>query len=247
VICSAREFPTPALRKIVYASIVSALLLLLLPTKGRWSPPPESLRFGPLSYDSRVSKPLNSLISQEFARPTDLTLRLKFRQFGRPTDYAFLISTATGFGRGLKVSTDRYGNFFLSIGKSSDAIDDYQLIKVSDPVEIEQTNTLEVQVSGASRFIHILLNNRPVSAAEARPNMSFQPSQIFLNVSNLEIGGSGGNDFSGNIEDVEIVFGRTSTTVDALSLKLTFAVVVLMGLVFLVGRVNRAGSVSSGN
>ena len=243
---SEREFLAPALRRIVFGSLISILLLLLLPTKGTWSPPPESLRFGPLTYDSRVSRPVSSLIPQDFAQPTDFSLRLTFRQSERPSDYSFLFSTANGFGRGLKISSDKYGNIFLSIGRSTDAIDDYQLVKVADPIKMETRTSLEVRISGAGQSIDIFLDNRPVPTVEARPNHSFQPNQIFLNVSNLEIGGSAGKDFSGNLEDVEIVFGKTSTTLDALSLKLTVAVAILIGLFFSVGRLNSAKSVTLG-
>lgn len=137
-------------------SLVWVLCCLLLFAVSRigaqWSPPPAGQRFGPLAYDSEISRPVNSLITSSESRPTDLTLRFRFVQKSRPTDYAFLISTAVGFGRGLKVSSDMYGNIFLSIGRPSDVVDDYQLIKISDPLPL-----------GASHSWFIVNSSMPIA------------------------------------------------------------------------------------
>ncbi|NBO53116.1 MAG: hypothetical protein EBU84_00665 [Actinobacteria bacterium] len=226
-------------RKSLAGMLVTLVLFLRLPASGAWSPPPESQRFGPMAFDSRISRPLNSLISDTASRPTDFSVRLIFSQEKRPTEFAYLLSTANGFGRGVKLASDLYGNIFLSIGRPSDAAYDYQLIKISGPLEIGTESTVEVQISTVTASVKVRLNGQSVPISEARPNLYFDKDQMFLNVSNLELGGSDERNFSGVIRDAVIVFGTARVSVDSLALKLTGAILVWAWAMFLVGRMPR--------
>lgn len=216
--------------------ICATLLFGVFRIGAQWSPPPVAQRFGPLAYDSDISRPLNSLISSSESRPTDLTLRFRFVQKGLPTDYAFLISTAVGFGRGLKVSSDMYGNIFLSVGRPSDAVDDYQLVKLSDPLPLGTSHELVIKVSTLDPSVTVEIDGRAVEVREARPNTNFRLEDIFLNVSNLEIGGSSGKNFAGEIAGVEVIFGTVATTLNGTALRILMLLIAAVVVSYHLGR-----------
>lgn len=216
--------------------ICATLLFGVFRIGAQWSPPPVAQRFGPLAYDSDISRPLNSLISSSESSPTDLTLRFRFVQKGLPTDYAFLISTAVGFGRGLKVSSDMYGNIFLSVGRPSDAVDDYQLVKLSDPLPLGTSHELVIKVSTLDPSVTVEIDGRAVEVREARPNTNFRLEDIFLNVSNLEIGGSSGKNFAGEIAGVEVIFGTVATTLNGTALRILMLLIAAVVVSYHLGR-----------
>ncbi len=211
------------LKRLKLLPLIATLLIVIAVQPGvkkTWSPPPVAQRFGPLAYDSEISRPLNSLITASESRPTDLTLQLRFVQRSLPIDYAFLVSTAVGFGRGLKVSSDKYGNIYLSIGRPNDAVDDYQLVKLSDPLPLGTSHELVIKVSTLDPSVTVEVDGREVEVRDARPNTYFLPKDVFLNVSNLEIGGSSGKDFVGELAEVEVVFGTASTSLNGTALRI---------------------------
>ena len=224
------------LKKSSFWVLFPLILFAVFRIEARWSPPPVAQRFGPLAYDSVISGPLNSLITTSESRPTDLTLRLQFVQKGLPADHAFLISTAVGFGRGLKVSSDMYGNIFLSIGRPSDAVDDYQLVKLSDPLPLGTPHELLIKVSSLNPSVSVEFDGEKVEVREARPNTNFRQEDIFLNVSNLEIGGSSGKNFAGELAGVEVVFGTAASTLNGTALRILLLLVAAVVVWYRLGR-----------
>lgn len=217
-------------RLMLLAASTSVVLVvsLSLNLRGTWTPPPEAIRFGPMTYDSELSRPLNSSIVTPYITPTDLRLRFRFAEYSRPISHSYLFSTATGLGRGLKIAIDKYGNVFLSIGRPSFAADDYQLVKVSDPTELGSENLLEVRVDLTVPTITIAFNGLPVAVSEARPNQYFNPREMALEVTNIEIGGSESWNFDGQMSNVEVVMGEASRGLEQTT-------ILLLLMIFLVG------------
>ena len=129
-----------------------------------------------------------------------------------------------------------YGNIFLSIGRPSDAVDDYQLVKLSDPLPLGTPHELLIKVSTLDPSVSVEFDGKKAEVREARPNTNFRQEDIFLNVSNLEIGGSSGKNFAGELAGVEVVFGTAASTLNGTALRILLLLVAAVVVWYRLGR-----------
>jgi hypothetical protein len=213
-------------RRLIFAG-VAALAAVILPTK-KWSPPPESLRIGPVQYDSLISSPRTIPLGTTTAsNPTDVNLSFSFVVAERPMDYAYILSTAKGSGRGLKVSIDLYGNLYFSVANPEPNTSEYQLVKLSDPTPPGIEHTLEVTVDTNQSEITIRFDDQSVPLVEPRPLMKFDVTNARPTIEYVEVGGSDGHTFSGTVKDLNLVFGRSDPRVDLINVRILLVLLAL--------------------
>lgn len=207
------------MKKVALAVLVGAIGVVL--PSNKLSPPPAAIRIGPVQYDSAISPPQTfPLGSSSETEPTDFVLKLDFKIESRPTDYAYLLSTSRGVGRGLKVSLDLYGNLFLSIEQSGNVTGDYQLIKLSGPLDFGVRNSVIIHFEQLRGQLSATHNGKTVQVTEARPLRYLDMSAMVPTTDYIEIGGSDGHNLIGQINRLELTFGRADVTIDGINIKI---------------------------
>lgn len=214
--------------------VIAATLCLLMAWKlpsQQWGPPPEALRFGPVHYDSNVSPPkVIDLGITQSREPTDVNLKLQFEVRQRPTDFAYLMSTSLGVGRGIKVAIDNYGNIFLSIESLRGASGEFQLVQIAGPGPLGVRQEVVVRIDTIAPRLDITVDGKFVPAIEPRPLKIFELTDLHPTVDKIEIGGSEKHELIGAVYDLELVFGKTRTTFSLNSVRM---MLIIVSLIFL--------------
>jgi len=216
-------------------ALVSILAAVLIPDD-TWRPPPVSSRIGPSRYSSEVSNQAVTIadVSGIASQPTTLTLKFQYRVSSRPTDYAYLIATSSNPDGGVRVSIDNWGNINLSVESENKTASPYQLIKISDPHELDVWLELSVFIDTSLEQIKIVIDDRIVQIGEARDSHVIQISDMMLTTSAIQIGGANDHNFNGDIQNFEMSFGSSGIQINLINLKIFFGLVALicLGLVF---------------
>lgn len=199
---------------------VVAFVALLMPAT-RWTPPPESLRIGPIQYDNMISAPRKIPVTQLGATsPTDVAISFRFVVRQRPSDYGYLMSTSVGSGNGLKVSIDLYGNVYWSASLPNSRKGEYQLVKVSDPRPPGTEHLVKLSINTNLAKVVIQFDGVEVPIIEPRPLKFFDASAVRPVIDFVEVGGTEGHSLNGTITDFKIVFGRSEPGVDLVNVKI---------------------------
>ena len=216
-------------------ALLSILAAVLIPD-GMWRPPPASSRIGPGRYSSEVSKQAVTVanISGSASKPTSVTLKFQYRVSNRPSDYAYLVATSSSQDGGVRVAIDMFGNIFLSVESENKTALPYQLIKISDPHDLDVWLELSVFIDTSLEQIKIVIDDRIVQIGEARGGHVIQISEMMLTTSDIQIGGANDHNFNGEIRNFEMSFGSPGIQIDLINLKLFLGLVAVIcfGLVF---------------
>jgi len=222
--------------------LVGVLLLLvawvLIPSEF-WSPPAEARRIGPTKFDSRVqAQPAVGWIeSGDLARPTQVRVSFKFRIFGRPSDFAFVVSTSDSLNGGMRVAIDQYANLFLEVGSSDEPSGASQVIKIGEPFDFNQWQQVEVIFNQNRKLLKVLVNGEVLPNISARPGATFDIAQATVDINTLRLGGVDGHNLDGEIRDFRATYGRTGIRISLVNFKIFLVLIaVLLGVIAL-GRV----------
>jgi hypothetical protein len=224
----------PSIRKNLDAKRLLPFVFLLatavfLPSS-RWSPPPASERFGPISFDSRfeANPLLVSTASGRDAEPTRFRLEMKFMIRSRPLNAFYLLDTSARSSSGVKIAIDTYGNLFAEFGTSRAPSDVTDLIKIAEPFDLGKWQRIELSVDRNSSKIDISVNGKAVPAVSARPGINLDPYSMDLLVDRVTVGGTQNAITDGRMKEVQYAYGRPGFVVDLINVRLLIIFVAIL-------------------
>jgi len=185
--------------------------------------PAEARRIGPIGLSLQLEngskktfgaglKPLSS----------DVEIRTNFLVKSRPAEYSVIFSTGLNFPEGIAVTLDKYGNLYLQV--ESLGIDDYQLLPISGPFELNRWQNLRLNIQKGSGVLKITFNGNAVTPVEARGGKSVDISQMNLRTNAVSLGGVGLHQFNGEIKDTTFILGVSSGNLDPRTIRLLLVI-----------------------
>lgn len=221
-------------RQYLFALFVFLLLIAGIIPGGSWNTVSNSGYIGPEAFDSTVSETSKILVkpTDGYSHPNHVDITFNYKVYSRPKTNAFLVSTSPKSYGGIKFIIDNWGNIFLTFESRPELNfeNQYQLLKVSDPQNVGEMFKVKLSVKLNDEIINLSLNNQPVLISSARPNEAISIPNILMDNSQIEIGGSTSQLFSGVIEDFKMSWGQSKKSIDLINLKL---IILLCALIVL--------------
>lgn len=161
------------------------------------------------------------------SRPESLKISFSYRIYSRKD--SFLIATSSEITAGVQISTDNWGNIYLTLGSSQR--DEYQLMKISGPISLNKWSEVFIFVNLNQDLIRVLVDGKKVEVQEHRPGHYISIHDAEIENTEVSIGGLDGNNFLGGIRDFSLTYQRLSSETNLINLKL-FATLLLVVVLF---------------
>ena len=183
----------------------------------------ESRRIGPIGLSPQLEDGSKKIFGAGLkALSSDVEIRSSFLVNSRPAEYSVIFSTGINFPEGIAVTLDKYGNLYLQV--ESLGIDDYQLLPISGPVELNRWQNLSLSIRQGPGVIKINFNGNVVMPVEARDGKSVDINLMNLRTNAVSLGGVGLHQFNGEIKNTTFILGVSSGNLDPQLIRLLFAI-----------------------
>ena len=161
------------------------------------------------------------------SEPESLKIQFSYRTYMRKD--SFLIATSSEITAGVQISTDNWGNLYLTLGSSQR--DEYQLMKISGPISLNKWSEVFIFINLNQDLIRVLVDGKKVDIQDHRPGHYISIHDAEMENTEISIGGLDGNDFLGGIRDFSLTYQRLPSGINLINLKL-FATLILVVFLF---------------